>query len=155
VEQKEHEMFTTFSTRVAVAVAVASLAFVLVAASTANARPYVTGPYSTSTVKAIEVIGDHGRTDAQLSRAEVEAMRWQAMADFYSRKNPTPITTEHSFGASKQRPVEPTVVSVASPDGFDWADAGIGASVGFATLLALSALLVIGRRSRTRLFSTA
>ena len=142
-------MFTTFSTRVAVAVAVASLAFVLVAASTANARPYVTGP--TSTVKAIEVIGDHGRTDAQLSRAEVEAMRWQAMADFYSRKNATPITTEHSFGASKQRPVEPTVVSVASPDGFDWADAGIGASAGFATLLGLSALVIVARRSRTRL----
>jgi hypothetical protein len=150
VEQKEHEMFTTFSTRVAVAVAVASLAFVLVAASTANARPYVTGPYSTSTVKAIEVIGDHGRTDAQLSRAEVEAMRWQAMADFYNRKSPS-ITTEHSFGASKQRPVEPTVVSIASPDRFDWADAGIGASVGFATLLALSTLLVVARRSRTRL----
>jgi hypothetical protein len=141
-------MFTTLSTRVAAAVA--GLVFALVAVSAANAKAYTSGPYATSSAgNEIEVIGDHGRTDAQLSRAEVEAMRWQAMADFYSHK--TPITTEHSFGASKQRPVEPTVVSVASPDRFDWADAGIGASVGFATLLVLSTLLVIARRSRTRL----
>jgi hypothetical protein len=154
VEQKEYDMFDTLATKIAAAAA--GLLFVLAAASVANAKTYIDRPYAASSAgNQIEVIGDHGRTDAQLSRAEVEAMRWQAMADFYSRKNPKPITTEHSFGASKQRPVEPMVVSVASPDGFDWADAGIGASVGFAALLALSALLVVARRNRTRLATTA
>jgi hypothetical protein len=127
---------------------VAGLVFALVAVPAASATTYVSGERSTPTVaKAIEVVGDHGKTYPQLSQAQIEAMRWQAKADaYYSR--PTPISTEHSFGASKQQPVEPTVVSVASPDGFDWADAGIGASVAFAGLLVLASLLVVGRRSR-------
>jgi hypothetical protein len=184
---------------------VAGLVFALVAVPAASATAYVSGPQSTSTVgKAIEVVGDHGKTYPQLSQAQIEAMRWQAKADsYYSRATPintehsfgaskqqpveqtvvsevvgdhgktypqlsqaqieamrwqakadsyysraTPISTEHSFGASKQQPVEQTVVSVASPDGFDWADAGIGASAAFAALLVLSSLLVVGRRSR-------
>ena len=150
------------------AATIAGVVFALVAASAADAKSYVNGPYSTASAgNQIEVIGDHGSTGAQLSRAKVEAMRSQAMADFYSHKTPittehsfgaskqrhpgnqidvigdhgstgtqlsraevegmrwqamadfyshkTPITTEHSFGASKQRPTEPTVVSVASP----------------------------------------
>ena len=126
---------------------VAGLVFALVAVPAASAMPYVSGSHSTSTVgKSIEVVGDHGKTYPQLSQAQVEAMRWQAKADFYRR--PTLISTEHSFGASKQQPVESTtVVSVASADDFDWADAGIGASVAFAALIVLSSLLVVGRRS--------
>lgn len=100
-----------------------------------------------------EVVGDHGKTYPQLSQAQVEAMRWQAKADFYRR--PTLISTEHSFGASKQQPVESTTaVSIASADDFDWADAGIGASVAFAALIVLSSLLVVGRRSRKGLDGT-
>jgi hypothetical protein len=126
---------------------VAGLVFALVAVPAASATPYVSGSHSSSNGKGIEVVGDHGKTYPQLSQAQVEAMRWQAMADFYNRS--APLTTEHSFGASKQRPVtvEATVVS-SSPDGFDWADAGIGASVAFASLLVLSMLLIVGRRSR-------
>jgi len=103
---------------------------------------------STISAKNIEVVGEHGKVSAQLSRDQVEAMRWQAAADYYLSKAQTPVTTEHSFGASKQRPVEPTVVSVSPRDGFDWADAGIGASVAFASLLGLSMLLIVSRRSR-------
>lgn len=140
-------MFNTFATKMAAAAA--GLIFALAAASVANAKTYIDGQYAaSSTGNQIEVIGDHGRTDAQLSRAEVEAMRWQAMADFYNRQKP--VTTEHSFGASKPQPVKPTIVSISSPDGFDWADAGIGASAGFAILLALSGLFVVTRRNRNR-----
>jgi hypothetical protein len=126
---------------------VAGLVFALVAVPAASATPYVSGSHSIP-AKSIEVVGEHGKVYAQLSRDQVEAMRWQAAADYYLRKAQPPVTTEHSFGASKQRPVEPTVVSVSPRDGFDWADAGIGASVAFASLLGLSMLLIVSRRSR-------
>ena len=126
---------------------VAGLVFALVAVPAASAASAPSGSHSIP-VKSIEVVGEHGKVYAQLSRDQVEAMRWQAAADYYLRKEQTPVTTEHSFGASKQRPVEPTVVSVSPRDGFDWADAGIGASVAFASLLGLSMLLIVSRRSR-------
>jgi hypothetical protein len=126
---------------------VAGLVFALVAVPVASATPYVSGSHSIP-AKGIEVVGEHGKIYPQLSQDQVEAMRWQAAADYYSRQRQTPVTTEHSFGASKQRPIEPTVVSVSPGDGFDWADAGIGASVAFASLLGLSVLLVVSRRSR-------
>jgi hypothetical protein len=126
---------------------VAGLVFALVAVPAASATPNFGGhPYTPA--KKIEVVGEHGKISAQLSRDQVEAMRWQAAADYYLSKAQTPVTTEHSFGASKQRPVEPTVVSVSPRSGFDWADAGIGASVAFASLLGLSMLLIVSRRSR-------
>ena len=126
---------------------VAGLVFALVAVPTASAMQY-SPHHLTSAGKTIEVVGDHGKVYPQLSRNQVEAMRWQAAADYYQRQAQTPVTTEHSFGASKQRPIEPTIVTVSPRSGFDWADAGIGASVAFASLLGLSALLLIGRRSR-------
>lgn len=126
---------------------VAGLVFALVAVPAASAASAPSGSHSIP-VKSIEVVGEHGKVYAQLSRDQVEAMRWQAAADYYLRKAQTPVTTEHSFGASKQTPVEPTVVSVSPSDGFDWTDAGIGASVAFASLLGLSMLLIVSRRSR-------
>jgi hypothetical protein len=128
---------------------VAGLVFGLVAVPAASATPYVSGSHSTPT-KAIEVVGEHGKVYAQLSHDQVEAMRWQAMADFYSRqaKSQAPVSTEHSFGASKPQPVGPTVVTVSPHNGFDWTDAGIGASVAFASLLGLSLLLVVSRRNK-------
>jgi hypothetical protein len=127
---------------------VAGLVFALVVVPAAGAASAPSGSHSIPAVKSIEVVGEHGKVYAQLSRDQVEAMRWQAAADYYLRKTQTPVTTEHSFGASKQRPVEPTVVSVSPHDGFDWTDAGIGASVAFASLLGLSMLLIVSRRSR-------
>jgi hypothetical protein len=62
----------------------------------------------------------------------VDALRYQAMVDLYSRQNP--VRSENS-----------TVRS----DRFDWSDAGIGASIVFGAALMLLTAVGLGRRHRS------
>jgi hypothetical protein len=96
----------------------------------------------------VEVVSEHGQTSPQLSQLQVEGMRWQAMADAY--RQPSLIRSENSYGASKPSPTQAPVLAVSSPGGFDWADASIGASIGFGAVLLLLASVVVGRRTRSR-----
>jgi hypothetical protein len=43
-----------------------------------------------------------------------------------------------------------SVVQTSSSDGFNWSDAGIGASIAFGTALMLLMAVVLGRRFRSR-----
>jgi hypothetical protein len=89
-----------------------------------------------------------------LSRLQVEGMRWQAMADAY--QSVAPVRSENSLGAggpSSVHVASPQVsasVSGASSDGFNWDDAGIGASVAFGVALLLLISVLMGRRNRDR-----
>lgn len=63
---------------------------------------------------------------------------------------PTPsFITENS--ATQNRIQQPTVVTVAAPTGFDWADAGIGAAGAFGAMFVLlgGSVLVARRRDRS------
>jgi hypothetical protein len=84
---------------------------------------------------------------------QVEGLRWQAMADAYQAQSP--VRSENSFGApgpSLAGATGPQVVAAASTtsDGFNWSDAGIGASVAFGAALMLLMAVVLGRRFRSR-----
>lgn len=84
---------------------------------------------------------------------QVEGLRWQAMADAYQPQSP--VRSENSFGApgpSLAGATGPQVVAAASTtsDGFNWSDAGIGASVAFGAALMLLMAVVLGRRFRSR-----
>jgi hypothetical protein len=128
------------------------LAFAAVTAvPVAQATPYVSAPHDPALVstssKGIEVVSENGSTSAQLSQLEIEGLRWQAMARPYHVQQPTLITTEHSYGASKPSPAQTPVLASAPSGGFDWTDAGIGASVAFGGVLVLvSGLFVLRRR---------
>ena len=88
-----------------------------------------------------------------LSQLQVEGLRWQAMADAYQAQSP--VRSENSFGApgpGLAGATGPQIVATASTtsDGFNWSDAGIGASVSFGAALLLLTTLALGRRYRSR-----
>jgi hypothetical protein len=116
--------------------------------SAGNVDPAIQSALNSRAAQGIDLVSEHGQTSTQLSQLQVEGMRAQAMADAY--RQPTLISTENSYGASKPSPTQARVVAVSSSDGFDWADAGIGASVGLGAVLLLLTSVVVGRRTRSR-----
>ena len=139
--------------RFAAGLALAALMAVPVAQATHNVSggtldPAIQSALNARAVQGIEVVSEHGQTSPQLSQLQVEGMRWQAMADVY--RQPTLISTENSYGASKPSRTQARVLAVSSSDGFDWADAGIGASIGLGAVLLLLTSVIVARRTRSR-----
>jgi len=128
--------------RLVVGLALAALTAVPVAQATTNRSaphdPALESALTSNGSQGIEVVSENGQT--------------QATADAY--REPTLITTENSYGASEPSPTQAPVLAVSSPGGFDWADAGIGASIGFGAVLVLLASVVVGRRTRSRFDQT-
>jgi hypothetical protein len=128
----------------------------LVVAPTAQARvALVDGHAAPISYTAV----DHQRIASEISvqsgvpQLQVEGLRWQAMADAYQAQSP--VRSENSFGApgpSLAGATGPQVVAAASTtsDGFNWSDAGVGASVAFGAALMLLMAVVLGRRFRSR-----
>ena len=94
--------------------------------------------------------------DSQLSPAaqlKIEGMRWMAMANQY--KNQPGITAAGAALANQKHNALPVPVTQASTtsvsdSGFNWSDAGIGASISFGAALLLLTAIGLGRRSRSR-----
>jgi hypothetical protein len=93
----------------------------------------------------------------EYQRQQVEGLRWQAMADAYQSQSP--VRSENSFGApgpsagGASGPIGVDLISTSPTSGFDWSDAGIGASVVFAAALMLLVAVGLGRRHRQTLAS--
>ena len=105
-----------------------------VAAPTAQAAVYVDGPtpgVQAGYIRAAShrAIASEVSVQSPVSQLTVEGMRWQAMAKQY----------ENQPG-----------ITAAGSDGFNWSDAGIGASVSFGAALLLLTAVGLGRRSRSR-----
>jgi hypothetical protein len=128
----------------------------LIVAPTAQARvALVDGHAAPISYTAVE----HQRIASEISvqsgvpQLQVEALRWQAMADAYQAQSP--VRSENSFGApgpALAGATGPQVLAAVSTtsDGFNWSDAGIGASVAFGAALMLLLAVVLGRRFRSR-----
>jgi hypothetical protein len=106
-------------------------------------------PVSTATSAPIQVRSEHSYVAPnQLQyvapkQLQVEALRWQAMANAYLAPTQaiSEAISERSFGVPGPDPsLVPQVISSSTSTGFDWRDAGIGASSG----LGLALLLVLG-----------
>ena len=102
-----------------------------------------------------ELRGIAGRTPvARPSNAgRGERMRWMAMANQY--KNQPGITAAGAMLANQKHsalpvPITQAVTTSVSDGGFNWSDAGIGASVSFGAALLLLTAIGLGRRSRSR-----
>jgi hypothetical protein len=145
-----------FRRRIFIGLAFASL--VAAPAAQASTGFYVDGgpaPRSDSSALVVQSSPITSENTAQpLSQLQVEAMRWQAMADAYQTL--APVRSENSFGSGGPSSVHATSpqvsasVSGGSSDGFKWDDAGIGASVAFGVALLLLISVFIGRRNRDR-----
>jgi hypothetical protein len=115
-----------------------------VVAPTAQAAVYVDGP--TPGVQA-------GYIRAAAYQLKVEGMRWQAMAKQYESQ---PGITAAGAALANQKhsaltvPITQALTSSVSDGGFNWSDAGIGASVSFGAALLLLTAIGLGRRSRSR-----
>jgi hypothetical protein len=127
----------------------------LVVAPTAQARvALVDGhPAPVSYTAVAHPIASEISVQSGVPQLQVEGLRWQAMADAYQAQSP--VRSENSFGApgpSLAGATGPQVVAAASTtsDGFNWSDAGIGASVAFGAALMLLMAVVLGRRFRSR-----
>ena len=69
-----------------------------------------------------------------------------------SIRQSVPLITEHSLGQNGVSKSAAASVTATVPNGFDWGDAGIGATVAFtAVLLALAVATLILRRRGSRL----
>ncbi len=130
------------------------LAFAAVAVPTAQASVPVLldghpAPVSYSSV-AQQPIASEISVQSGVPQLQVEGLRWQAMAKAY--ENSPGITAAGAALSNAKHSAYPVSVvqTSSSSDGFNWSDAGIGASIAFGTALMLLMAVVLGRRFRSR-----
>ena len=128
------------------------LAFAAVAVPTAQASVLLDGhpaPVSYASV-AQQPIASEISVQAGVPQLQVEALRWQAMAKAY--ENSPGITAAGAALSNAKHSAYPVSVvqTTTSSDGFNWSDAGIGASIAFGAALMLLMAVVLGRRFRSR-----
>ena len=127
-----------------------ALAAVAAPAAQASTGLYVDGP--TPGIQSHTIASEISVQAKPLSQLQIQGMRWNAMAAAYQSQSP--VRSENSFGApgpstgGAQGPI--SVQSVSTSSGFNWNDAGIGASVAFGVALLLLLSVAVGRRYYTR-----
>ena len=129
------------------------LAFAAVAVPTAQASVLLDGhpaPVSYASVAAHQPIASEISVQSGVPQLVVEGMRWQAMARAY--ENSPGITAAGAALSNAKHSAYPVSVvpTSSSSDGFNWSDAGIGASIAFGTALMLLMAVASGRGFRSR-----
>ena len=116
----------------------------LVVAPTAQARvALVDGHAAPISYTAV----DHQRIASEISVQS--GVPWQAIAK--ANENSPGITAAGAALSNAKHNAYPvSVVQSTTSDGFNWSDAGIGASVAFGAALMLLLAVVLGRRFRSR-----
>jgi hypothetical protein len=122
----------------------------VVVAPTAQARvALVDGHAAPVSYTAVEhPIASEISVQSGVPQLQVEGLRWQAMAKAYETPGITAAGAALSNAKHNAYPV--SVVQATTSDGFNWSDAGIGASVAFGAALMLLMAVVLGRRFRSR-----
>ena len=90
---------------------------------------------------------------SRITPLQADGLRWQAMARFYKAQQQNQAISERSNGVKGPDPSLVPQVVLSTSNGFDWRDAGIGASTVFAAALLLGIALVLTRRHHTGLTS--
>lgn len=115
--------------------------------------PVATGPeirsenaMRASTVTPLDIQFVNAIRASTVTPLQADGLRWNAMADAYLRNQPSVAVSERSNGVKGPDPsLVPQLVSATST-GFDWQDAGIGASTAFGIALLLVAGVALARR---------
>lgn len=99
--------------------------------------PVATGP---------EIRSENAMRSSTVTALQADGLRWNAIANAYLQGQPTVAVSERSNGVKGPDPsLVPQLVSATST-GFDWHDAGIGASTAFGIALLLIAGVALTRR---------
>jgi hypothetical protein len=107
----------------------------------------VNAPAPVSQAVAHRPIASEMSVQSPVSQLQVEGQRWNAMARQY--ENHPGITAAGAALTNAKHsayPVQVTQTQTSASDGFNWSDAGIGASVAFGATLLLLMAVVLGRR---------
>jgi hypothetical protein len=86
------------------------------------------------------------RSYNRITPLQADGMRWNAMARFYQAQQQNQAISERSNGVKGPDPALVPQIVLSTSNGFDWKDAGIGASTVFAAALLLGIALVLTRR---------
>jgi hypothetical protein len=86
------------------------------------------------------------RQQPTITPLQADGLRWQAMGRFYQAQQANQAISERSNGVKGPDPSLVPQVVLSTSSGFDWKDAGIGASTALATALLLGIALVLTRR---------
>jgi hypothetical protein len=133
--------------RIVIGLAFAALAAPTAASATAVGYFVDGGPVPVS----------HASTPAQIrtehsasviTPLQADGLRWQAMANIYARQQAQQATSERSNGVPGPNPSLVPQVVLSTSSGFDWRDAGIGASTAFAVALILVIAVALVRRNQ-------
>jgi hypothetical protein len=79
---------------------------------------------------------------------QADGLRWTAMAKYYAQNQPSVAISERSNGVNGPDPSLVPQVVLSTSSGFDWSDAGIGASTVFGVALLLGIALFLTRRNQ-------
>jgi hypothetical protein len=127
---------------------VLGLAFAAIAAPVAQATPYGGEPMTHNDAATSYL-------STEVSSYELGSGATHVLPGGMTRTEDSIVRSENSFGVPGPSAGGATgpheVATVSASSGFDWRDAGIGASLAFATALVLGTAIVLGRRNRSRL----
>ena len=87
-------------------------------------------------------------TERTITPLQADGIRWSAMAKFYGQNQPSVAISERSNGVKGPDPSLVPQVVLSTSSGFDWTDAGVGASTVFAAALLLGIALYLTRRNQ-------
>jgi hypothetical protein len=93
-------------------------------------------------------ISERSSTVATITPLQADGLRWTAMARFYSQSTPSVAISERSNGVKGPDPSLVPQTVLATSNGFDWSDAGIGASTVFGAALLLGIAIFLTRRNQ-------
>jgi hypothetical protein len=95
------------------------------------------------------------RSARTITPLQADGLRWEAMAKAYSQNQPSVAISERSNGVKGPDPSLVPEVVLATSSGFDWSDAGIGASTVFGVALLLGIALFLTRRNQHSTLTSA
>ena len=115
--------------------------------------PAATGPQirsensmRTSTVTPLDIQFVNAMRASTVTPLQADGLRLNAIADAYLQNQPTIAVSERSNGVKGPDPSLVPQLASATSTGFDWTDAGIGASTAFGFALLLVTGVALARR---------
>jgi hypothetical protein len=99
--------------------------------------PVATGP---------EIRSENAQAQSTMTGLQADGLRYTAMAQRYEQLRPTIAVSERSNGVKGPDPSLVPQLASATSTGFDWTDAGIGASTAFGIALLLVTGVALTRR---------
>jgi hypothetical protein len=95
-----------------------------------------------------EIRSENALNRSTLTPVQADGLRWTAMAQRYEQLQPTVAISERSNGVKGPDPSLVPQLAVSTSNGFDWTDAGVGASTMFGVALLLGVAILYTRRNQ-------